>query len=152
MGACSWSVVVLCSSLGLNPTEDVVFDAVDLIEINHFHDDQGKLVFDQMIFYDWSEADSRYQVRAWRMMKTPAQIPRRNWRDGGFTAVWHDTQNGAVLRKVSAQSFRESWTQYDPELVEREFLAKEKRRDLRRTPTTFVSGKAVKQKLGMEEP
>lgn len=151
MGATAITVAVLWASCGLNPTEDVAFDEVDLIEINHFHDEQGRLVFDQIIFYDWSSADSRYQVRAWRMLKTPAQIPRRNWRDGGFIAIWHDTQNGDVLRKVKAQTLRESFTQYDPELVEREFLPKEKRRDLRRVPTTLASGQAIKKKFGIED-
>jgi hypothetical protein len=29
---------------------------------------------------------------------------------------------------VRAASFRETWTQYDPELIERDYLPKEKRR------------------------
>lgn len=149
MGTTAMHALILWAAFGLTPTEDVAFDEVDLIELNHFHDEQGRLVFDQLIFYDWSVADSRYQVRAWRMLKTPAQIPRRNWREGGFVAIWHDTQNGDLLRKVKAQSLRESYTQYDPELVEREFLPKEKRRDLRRIPTTFASEQAIKQKLGI---
>ncbi|MEX2026593.1 MAG: hypothetical protein WEH44_04820, partial [Pirellulaceae bacterium] len=33
--------------------------------------------------------------------------------------------------EVRAATMRESWTQYDPELVEREYLPKEKRRELR---------------------
>src|SRR4051812_580406 len=149
MGAATM-VVTLWAACGLNPSEDVVVDEVDLIEINHFHDEQGRPVFDQIIYYDWSSADSRYQVRAWRMLKTTAQIPRRNWRDGGYVAIWHDTQSGDVLRKVKAQSFRESFTQYDPELVEREFLAKEKRRDLHRPAATTASGQAIKKKFGIE--
>lgn len=151
MGISTFSVACLFVALGLNPTDDVAVDEVDLIEINHFHDEQGKPVFDQIIFYDWSAADSRYQVRAWRMLKTPAQIPRKNWRDGGYVAVWHDTQNGDVLRKVKSQSFRESWTQYDPELIEREFLPKEKRRDLKRSPTSPTHYQALRQKLGIAE-
>jgi hypothetical protein len=102
---------------------------VDLIEINHFYDDHGRLVFDQIIYYDWSPAESRYHVRAWRLLKQKAQIPHRNWEHGDYVAVWHD---GDLLRKVRAQSIRESWTQYDPELAEREFLPKEKRRELRK--------------------
>jgi hypothetical protein len=66
-------------------------------------------------------------VRAWRLVKNPAQLPQRNWKDGSYTALWHDNE---VLRKVQAKSMRESWTQYDPELVEREYLPKEKRKEL----------------------
>ena len=35
--------------LGLNPTEDVSREKVDLMEVNHFYDEQGRLVFDQVI-------------------------------------------------------------------------------------------------------
>jgi len=116
------------STVGLNPTAPVARDQVDLIEVNHYHDEHGKLVFDQIIFYDWSPHDSRYHVRAWRLLKRPAQLPRRNWRDGGFTAVWRD---GEVLRMVRAKAVRETWTQHDPELVERNYLPKDQRRELR---------------------
>ena len=113
----------------LDPVEDVAIDRVDLIELNHFYDEQGKHVFDQIIFYDWSPQSGRYHVRAWRLLKKPAQIPSRNWKHGEFVAVWHD---GDLLRRVRGTSVRESWTQYDPELIEREFLAKDKRPDLAR--------------------
>jgi hypothetical protein len=121
---------VLFASLGLNPAEDVVTDRVDLIEVNHFFDDHGRHVFDQIIFYDWSPNAGRYNVRAWRPLKTPAQIPQRDWRTREFVAVWHD---GTMLRKVQAATVRESWTQYDPELVERSFVPKEQRPELRKT-------------------
>ncbi|MDX1948798.1 MAG: hypothetical protein SFU86_25645 [Pirellulaceae bacterium] len=115
-------------SLGINPTEDVAREQVDLMEVNHFYDEQGRLVFDQVIFYDWSAEHSRYMVRAWRLVKNPAQLPQRDWKIGGYMAVWHD---GEVLRQVHGQSMRETWTQYDPELVEREYLPKERRKELR---------------------
>ena len=73
--------------LGINPTEDVAREKVDLMEVNHFYDEQGRLVFDQVIFYDWSPDHSRYMVRAWRLVKNPAQLPERDWRDGGYLAV-----------------------------------------------------------------
>ncbi|MEX2173830.1 MAG: hypothetical protein WD872_05670 [Pirellulaceae bacterium] len=115
-------------SLGLNPAEDVAREQVDLIEVNHFYDEQGRLVFDQVIFYDWAPEQSRHMVRAWRLVKNPAQLPERDWREGGYQAVWQD---GEVLRQVHARSMRETWTQYDPELVEREYLPKERRKELR---------------------
>jgi len=42
--------------------------------------------------------------------------------------MWHD---GEQLRNVHSRSIRETWTQYDPELVEREYLPKERRKELR---------------------
>jgi hypothetical protein len=121
------TVGVCLLAWGISPQEDIAVETVDLIEVNHFYDDQGRLVFDQCIFYDWSSPDGRYMVRAWRLVKNPSQLPQRDWMHGGHTAIWQD---GEVLRKVRAGSMRETFTQYDPELVEREYLPKELRRDL----------------------
>lgn len=131
MGTVTAMLGLLVSVVALNPAEDVVSDRVDLIEVNHFYDEHGRLVFDQVIFYDWSATDSHYHVRAWRLLKNPTQVPTRNWQHGDFVAVWHD---GDVLRKVRCETVRESWTQYDPELLEREFLPKDQRREFRKVP------------------
>jgi len=116
--------------LSIVPIDDVVCDRVAVIEVNHFYDDQGRLVFDQAIFYDWSPGDSRYMVRAWRLVKNPNILPVRDWTTGRYRSFWQD---GEQLRDIHALSFRETWTQYDPELVEREFLPKERRKELRTT-------------------
>ena len=123
------AVSAIVVAFGINPVEDVARERVDLMEVNHFYDEQGRLVFDQVIFYDWSSEHSRYMVRAWRLVKNPAQLPSRDWRDGGYQAVWQD---GEILRRVQSPSMRETWTQYDPELVEREYLPKERRKELRK--------------------
>ena len=117
-----------CLTLGIAPKDDVVRESVDLIELNHFYDEHGRLVFDQVIFYDWSAGEARYNVRAWRLVKNPAQLPQRDWRLGGYSAMWQD---GEQIRYIYSKSIRETWTQYDPELVEREYLPKERRRELR---------------------
>jgi hypothetical protein len=122
------AVGVLVLVLGVNPHERVARDSVDLIEVNHFYDEYGRLVLDQVIFYDWSAEHSRYMVRAWRLVKNASQLPQRDWQEGGYIAVWQD---GEVLRDVRSTAVRETWTQYDPELVEREYLPKEKRRELK---------------------
>jgi len=121
------------ASICFNPVEVVVREDVDLIEINRFYDEQGKHILDQLIYYDWSSERSRYQVRAWRLYKTPAQVPVYCWSSGCHIARWQD---GQVLREVRATTVRHSWTQYDPELVERRYLPKQQRRDLqKRGPT-----------------
>lgn len=103
-------------------------DFVDLMELNHFYDEKGDLVFDQVIFYDWAARESRYNVRDWRLVKNPSQLPQRDWASGGYHAMWQD---GESLRRVYSRQYRETWTQHDPELIERGFLPKEKRRELR---------------------
>jgi hypothetical protein len=126
------ALVLLLASVCHNGTELVVVDEVDLMEVNHFYDEQGRHVFDQTIFYDWCPVQCRFNVRAWRLLKTPSQRPSRDWESGGHVAFWHD---GTVLRRVRSRAFRESWTQYDPELVERDFVPKEQRPDLHRPRT-----------------
>ena len=113
---------------GIAPQEDVARESVDLIELNHFYDEHGRLVFDQVIFYDWAAGEARYNVRAWRLVKNAAQLPQRDWKDGGYSAMWQD---GEQIRHIHSRSIRETWTQYDPELVEREYLPKERRKELR---------------------
>ncbi|MCO6459244.1 MAG: hypothetical protein J5I93_28375 [Pirellulaceae bacterium] len=118
---------VLWTTLGLNPPTDVVEDHVDLIEVNHVYDAKGQHVFDQTIYYEWSNVEGRYQVLAWRLLKADAQIPLRDWQRGDYQAVWKD---GPVLRRVRAPVVHHSWTQHDPELIEREFLPRDRRREL----------------------
>ena len=109
------------------PAIETVSDAVDLVEVNHFYDDQAQPVFDQVIFYEWSDAHNRFQIRAWRLVKNPAQLPTRDWESGGYQMIWYD---GHVMRHVRAKAMRETWTQHDPEMREREYFPKEHRREL----------------------
>ncbi len=121
------ATVVLFASCGVAPQADLSTERVDLVELNHFFDDQGRHVFDQMIFYDWSAEQNRYQVRAWRLLKSASQQPRHDWERDVYIATWQD---GDLLRRVAAKKMKETWTQHDPELVEREYLPKELRREL----------------------
>jgi hypothetical protein len=109
------------------PVELTAREHFDLVELNHFYDENGKLVFDQAIWYRWCCDMERYQVVAWRLVKNDQPAYARDWEGGGYIATWND---GEVMRRVRADSFRESWTQFDPELAEREYLPKEKRPEL----------------------
>ncbi len=130
------SVVFLASmSIVSTSNSSVITDWVDLVEVNHYHDARGQHVFDQLIFYDWSSQKHRFQVRAWRLIKTESQLPRRDYRQATWLVRWHDD---GVLREVTATSRRETWTQYDPELIERENLPQDQRLDL--SPAVLVSG------------
>lgn len=110
---------------------------VDLAELNHFYDDNGRLVFDQIIFYSWSEVESRMQVREWSLMSTPATAtaPSRC----SIPEFRHDLKvyvsyfNHPWFFKIYSRDYAETWTQYDPELAEREILPKEKRQPLFRS-------------------
>jgi hypothetical protein len=97
---------------------------VDLIELNHFIDQDGREVFRQVLFYDWSDRHRRYIVRAWRLVKSESQLPRRRWAPACYQCTWHDE---GLLREISAPAFRETWTQQDPERQNRKIVPEEER-------------------------
>lgn len=107
----------------------VLADRVDLIELNHFYDEQGREVFDQMIFWEWDGDRSRFHAIDFRLVKSPRQVPAFDFETRCWVSIWPD---GDLLRKVRAGSFRETWTQYDPELYDRKFVPKDLRRGLAR--------------------
>lgn len=117
------ALLLLC----LNPVENIATDRCDVIETNSYYDLEGRLVFDQDIFWDWCPCHERFQVRAWRLVKDQNQLPqydhaRREWR-----CTWLD---GEVVRTVSAPSVRRTWSQHDPEWQERDILPVECRKGL----------------------
>ena len=121
-------IAMLLMLLGVLPSENAAVEQVDRVEVNHFFDDAGRDVFDQLIFYDWCPRAGRYQVRAWRLVKSVTQLPRRDWdRPDSYTVRWLD---GETFRDIRSRTIKESWTQYEPELDERDYLPKELRRDL----------------------
>ncbi len=120
------AICLALAACGSTPTGLITEDRVDLVEVNHLYDEQGRRLFDQVIFYDWSADQRRFNVRAWRLVKSPSQLPLKHV-SGGFVSIWHDDR---TLRRVVAKSKRESWTQYDPELIDRQFLPKDKRPNL----------------------
>ncbi len=116
------SICLTLAICGGNPQSLITEDRVDLVEVNHHYDAQGRLLFDQVIFYDWSDVQRRFNVRGWRLVKSQAQLPVRQ-ADGSYRSVWHDERE---LRRVRAKTRRETWPQYDPELAERQHLARDK--------------------------
>jgi hypothetical protein len=132
---------------------DVIGDRVDVIEVNHFFDDAARHVFDQVIFYDWVPHRCQLIVRSWRMLKCDGHKPRFDHQRGDFVCRWEDAilikpgiykyneppvlpVYAHVVREVRAEILRESWEQYDRELINRELVPKEHRRWL--TDETFV--------------
>lgn len=114
--------------LALLPLEMPVRDTCDVIEVNHFHDEQGRHVFDQAIFWSFNRSTCRYEVRDWRLLKSPHAYP------GSDRMLWLD---GETFREVRGRRM-ESWTQYDPELIERATLPKEQRRELTHIPKELL--------------
>ncbi|MCA9138119.1 MAG: hypothetical protein KDB00_15210 [Planctomycetales bacterium] len=100
---------------------------VDLVELNHFLDEHGREVFRQVVFFDWSRKNRQFEVRAWRLVKHPSQLPRRIDPTSTYLIRWQDK---SVTREVRAGSMRETWSQEDPERVNRSILPENQRRPL----------------------
>ena len=130
------SLTLVAGLLGSSQHSSALTDRVDLVEVNHFCDEYGKVIFNQLIFYDWCPETRRYQVRAWKPLRKSYQYPTRNWQKDCYTAVWYDK---GIKRVVEAEVLRESWTQYDPELVERQYMSPDERAGLLR----LIVGEAV---------
>ena len=111
--------------LSIVPRPDTPSETVDLIEINWFFGHQGELIFSQAIFWDWRH--DRYEVRAWRLVKEPGQLPVRDWQHGGYVTAWKDEG----LRRVRATEVRETFTQVDVEMEQRQVLPADQRRGLK---------------------
>ncbi|WP_182867091.1 hypothetical protein [Stieleria mannarensis] len=100
---------------------------VDLVELNHFLDDHGREVFRQVVFFDWSRKNRQFEVRAWRLVKHPSQLPRQVDQSATYLVRWQDK---SITRQVRAKSMRETWSQEDPERVNRALLPENQRRPL----------------------
>ena len=137
MSVLCFTVAAALTLPGSDPVSETVAERVDLIELNHFYDDRGRLVFDQLIFYEWSPWQHRYHVRDWRMIKNRGQLPERDWRRNQYRVRWFD---GDVPREVTAPVMQQTWTQHDPELVNRQYLPKDVRRGLRDVTRPVSSG------------
>ena len=107
--------------LGIIPLDIPTTDKVDLVEHNHFYDENGREVFQQLIWWDWDKYNSRFVIRDWRLVTDKQILPI----DG--RSVFYD---GGTMREIKATSKSTSWLQYDPELADREMLPKEQRREL----------------------
>lgn len=104
-------IIFLLVALLSSPLQSAfqVRESVDCIELNHYHDKQGKLVYDQIVFWKANPSDGRFVVRAWCMANDDCRPLTVN---GIYKVVWRD---GNLVRYVSSRLYRESWTQIDPE-------------------------------------
>ena len=120
VGMIAWALSLLTCS---DPPHYMLQEHIDLIEVNHFYDSDGKFVLDQVIYYNWSPQETRFNVADYRLFKSQMQNPIREIGVNHFS-VWHD---GNALRCIHSDGFIETWTQHDPEHREREILPNDER-------------------------
>jgi len=140
------------------PQSFVLEDRCDRVELAHFYSEDAlpswwfvilpgpqpprppeqypHLIHSQLIFYNWCEYEKRFQVSEWRLQKTPQQIPTYDPKTREYVATWFD---GMYIRRIRAKSFEETWKQYDREIVERQFLHKEKRTPFMVVPRQHIA-------------
>ena len=110
------------------PHSGALQDHFDLVEVNHYFDSNGRLVFDQQIWWQLDD-DGHYQVEAWRMLKgvrgpqkprpvgdqSPPEFvgghaaPMFDYTRRLWVSKWFD-QTCQVNRVVTATAFKETWT------------------------------------------
>lgn len=114
---------------------------VDLIELNHFYDQQGRHVYDQVIFYEHSPETGRFLVRAWCLVEDREHFNRRpikNIETNLYQVDWADKEQG-LTRRITSRLFRESWTQLDPERANKKLLDERSRISLVQNPKKYLA-------------
>jgi len=91
-------LVLICDGRRVNTMQ------VDLVEVNHTHDADGKFRFTQIIAWNWSHDYRRYDVVTWWMPNNLSE---------------YQSKNGM---RIIGQSKRQTWTNYDPEVRNRDLF------------------------------
>lgn len=106
-------ILLLC----IIPFSPIVADHFDVVELNHFYSESGQHLWSQVIWREWD--GEGFRIVDWRMADK-VRFEGRTVRIGEGT-----------LHKVTADEFRETWTQHDPESrgrdVPRRGLTKERK-------------------------
>lgn len=109
------------------PGAGPVRDEVGRLELNAYHDNEGRLIFRQLVGWDWSDREATWRCVFWRMAKSADLIPQRDWQRGGYVVLFNDDR---VFREIRTASYQETWTQTDVEVEDRERLPVCQRREL----------------------
>ena len=134
----SLSAVVLAS----NNHCEIIKDNVDIQELNRYYDKSGKLILEQMVYWDYCiekrlEKNSDgftnlyecldKKVVDWRLLKNKNQIPIKDHKTGKFTARFRDEED---YREISSKIFYRSETFHDVEVCNRSKYSMSCRRKL----------------------
>lgn len=103
----------------------------DLIELNHFYDARGSIVYDQVIFWELM-GNRKYKVMDWMLV---------NNKDNDFDGADYPVKTNNIyichcLKTINSKkihflvrsdNFRESWSQEDPERIDKKFHSEDER-------------------------
>jgi hypothetical protein len=142
-----FSVCLCAFALVSSKGNDVVEEYVDLIELNHFYDQQGRHVYDQVIFYERTPDTGRFQVRAWCLVEDRDALNRRpvkNSETQRYQVDWLDNDQ-RLMRKITSHLYRESWSQIDPERVNKKIYDERLRILLVQNPKKIMADRQRRQ-------
>lgn len=111
------------------PFSEPITDRCDRCEYNHYYDENGSHVFDQIIFYEW---DGEFFSIVDHFVFYGETYPTFSKSPYGDRVIFHHRES-KKLHVVTVGETVETWTQYDPEIRDK-YLRQYKRRGLRRTP------------------
>jgi hypothetical protein len=129
--------MILFLLFGLLPDETIIRENCDRIELNHFYSREGNPIGSQVIYWEWNVKASRFRVRDFYCLR--AGKPERPRWDAARVCYLFRYWNMGRLYEVESPSFMETWTPYDPELVDREFFTTVLRQGFSKTPPAKVN-------------
>ncbi len=94
---------------------------VDRLELNHYYNDDGVFAYDQIIAYEWSPDYRQWHVREWCLVSDLEKYPQK------IGGRWH----AKIRVQVVSDIFCETYSNYDPERVNKRYKREEDRRPLR---------------------
>jgi len=121
-------LLILMSLAIVKADVNTASDHCDLIEHNSYHDASGRLVLDQLIFWEWSPSLDRYHVREWTLSDNDKQ-PQRDYRSGLWITKYTD-RDAKLDRVIKSAHYRRSFTQVDPERENQKLLPESERHGL----------------------
>lgn len=124
--------MVILALLLASQYQSAIVCRVAIVEVNHYFDEHGNRRFTQLIGWKGHVEEDGFVFHAhwWRMWKSDRR-PTKDYARGVWTVVFRDGNN---LRKIVADEYRETWTQHDPEVDDREKMAMSKRTGLGKGP------------------
>ena len=140
MSLASFSLCLIICAIISSKGNHSVDEYVDLIELNHFYDQLGRPVYDQVIFYERAPETGRFQVRAWCLVEDRESLnrrPVRNYETQLYQVDWFDTDQ-RLFRKITSRLYRESWTQIDPERTNKKIHDERLRIAMIQSPKKFL--------------
>lgn len=97
------------------------YHRIEILELNHLYDHKAKHVLDQYIFWGYYPAKDAIHVLDYRLVKSKKIVPNGN------VLILTDKIR---VHKIYFKIFKETWTQTDPEVFDRQFVSIWKRKEL----------------------